>query len=71
MKKEPTKFLVPTLDVDLAWHTHQCYPVQYQNFGLRELKRVINHDDSVESETLTKSFDATAKAWKHHYNQQY
>ncbi|KAJ3231950.1 hypothetical protein HDU78_007428 [Chytriomyces hyalinus] len=71
MKKEPGKFLVPTLDVDLMWHTHQCFPLQYQEFGLAELGRVINHDDSVESDTLNKSFNVTSKAWKRHYKEQY
>ncbi|KAJ3058655.1 hypothetical protein HDU99_006706, partial [Rhizoclosmatium hyalinum] len=71
MKAEPTTFLVPTLDVDLMWHTHQCHPLQYQDYGLREMKRVINHDDSVEAEVLTKSFDQTAKNWKRYYGETY
>ncbi|KAI9334291.1 hypothetical protein BDR26DRAFT_570941 [Obelidium mucronatum] len=70
-KKEPNSFLVPTLDVDLMWHTHQCYPQRYQNYGLREMKRIINHDDSVESKVLSTSFESTSSLWKHYFNEIY
>ncbi|KAJ3386596.1 hypothetical protein HDU84_001449 [Entophlyctis sp. JEL0112] len=71
MKKEPRVFLVPTLDVDLMWHTHQCHPANYQAYGLREMKRIINHDDNVEAAILTTSFDQTAKLWKKAYKERY
>ncbi|KAJ3140111.1 hypothetical protein HK100_010369 [Physocladia obscura] len=71
MKLEPSKFLVPTLDVDLCWHTHQLHPEKYKNYGLNTTGRVINHDDAVGAKILTDSFDATAKLWKKHYGERY
>ncbi|KAJ3131283.1 hypothetical protein HK100_006555 [Physocladia obscura] len=75
IKKEPHKFLVPTLvivqDVDLCWHTHQLYPENYRLYGIREMHRIINHDDTVEAGILTSSFDETAKLWKHHFRERY
>jgi hypothetical protein len=73
MGKEPKKFLVPTLDIDLMWHTHQLYPLRYQLYGLNldRVNRIINHDDSVEKKTLNDSFAFTSKVWKRHYNERY
>ncbi|KAH7923019.1 hypothetical protein BV22DRAFT_1069475 [Leucogyrophana mollusca] len=30
MVRSPDAFLVPTLDIDLAWHTHQLMTIRYQ-----------------------------------------
>ncbi|KAJ3131282.1 hypothetical protein HK100_006554 [Physocladia obscura] len=71
MKVKPTNFLVPTLDVDLIWHTHQLFPENYKNFGLREIGRVINHDDNVAAEILSESFETTANLWKATFQEKY
>lgn len=57
------KFAVPTLDIDLAWHTHQLLCDSY-----RKLKDVIgvvpDHDDKVSQGALSDAYDKTAEAWK-------
>jgi hypothetical protein len=30
MSSSPVSFFVPTLDIDLVWHTHQLMPTKYQ-----------------------------------------
>ncbi|KAI8613387.1 hypothetical protein BC830DRAFT_480176 [Chytriomyces sp. MP71] len=71
MAKQRKAFLVPTLDIDLMWHTHQLHPLKYQTFGLLEVGYVINHDDAVEADTLNKSFAQTNLLWKNCYNEPY
>ena len=38
--------LVPTLPVDVVWHTHQMRPLRYAADCLRIVGRRVNHDDS-------------------------
>jgi len=43
---------VPTIDIDLIWHTHQCWPVQYYT-TTREIAGIfVNHDDNIKQDTL-------------------
>ncbi|KAJ3077579.1 hypothetical protein HDU99_001102, partial [Rhizoclosmatium hyalinum] len=57
--------------VDLMWHTHQCHPAQYRNYGLKEFGRIVNHDDSIESKILSTAFSDTAKLWKRNFGETY
>ncbi|CAG8636873.1 11775_t:CDS:2, partial [Ambispora leptoticha] len=42
---------VPTLDIDLAWHTHMLHPSLYRNFTNKHMGRMINHDDTLAKKT--------------------
>jgi len=42
MAASTTSFFVPTLDIDLAWHTHQLLASQYQNDCLEHVRRYID-----------------------------
>ncbi|KAG8807416.1 hypothetical protein FRC17_004468 [Serendipita sp. 399] len=64
MAHHPPAFFVPTLDLDLAWHTHQLKAQHYRDDTVRILERFPNHDDSVDALHLSKGYDITAKAWK-------
>jgi hypothetical protein len=45
--------MVPTLDVDLVWHTHQLSPVRYMIFSKATANgRFVDHNDRVEKEDL-------------------
>jgi hypothetical protein len=35
-------FLVPTLDIDLAWHTHQLSSIQYRNDCTKYIGRFVD-----------------------------
>lgn len=63
---------VPTLDVDLAWHTHQLTPSRYYFYSLHatgdadptEQPYFINHDDKVDEVKLSDGFEWTSKMYR-------
>ncbi|TID07698.1 Glycine-rich domain-containing protein 2 [Colletotrichum higginsianum] len=69
---------VPTLDVDLAWHTHQLAPRAYYKFstynsatkGSKEA-RFIDHDDKVDEDQLSSSFEWTGKLYLDKFGEVY
>jgi len=63
--------LVPTLDVDLFWHTHQLAPVAYHAWYERNIGRRINHDDTISKGTLEGAFITTKDAWDQRYHEEY
>ncbi|CAO3651116.1 unnamed protein product [Cunninghamella blakesleeana] len=63
MKENNQLIAVPTLEIDVSWHTHQLHPLEYRQFTLRYIKRVINHDDTIPQITLDKYSLDTRKAW--------
>ncbi|KAF9361152.1 hypothetical protein BGX26_005526 [Mortierella sp. AD094] len=65
--------LVPTLDIDLAWHTHMLSPEHYRRYQLAHYGRVLNHDDTVQAtSTMTKQdFIRTAELWEDLYQERY
>lgn len=60
--------IIPTLDIDLAWHTHMLNP-QYYAFTFRTLGHFLNHDDTVGAGTLEKEFARTEGYWEQVYKQ--
>lgn len=48
----PSKALVPTLVVDLAWHTHMLSAEAYRADCMRLFERYLNHEDKVEEGRL-------------------
>ncbi|KAJ6187364.1 hypothetical protein N7519_002272 [Penicillium mononematosum] len=58
MLENPHNIAVPTLDVDLAWHTHQLSPSRYYKYSTSNVpfgskRTFIDHDDKVdEGKTL-------------------
>ena len=63
--------LVPTLDIDLWWHTHQLHPCLYREWCITHLSRPINHDDTIRTVDLKKSFRKTSLRWYEVYSEQY
>jgi hypothetical protein len=54
---------VPTMDIDLCWHTHQLFPATYRNWCIQILHRVINHDDTIAPGDLNEGLRRTSLAW--------
>lgn len=63
--------LVPTLDVDLAWHTHQLYPHNYRDYCITFVGRMINHDDTFEAKVIGDGLRDTSLAWLKEYDEPY
>ncbi|CAD0110110.1 unnamed protein product [Aureobasidium uvarum] len=62
---------VPTLDVDLAWHTHQLSPSRYLQYTVAQSRTFIDHDDKVVETKLTDAFAVTSKIYQKLYNEPY
>ncbi|KAK4095977.1 hypothetical protein N658DRAFT_502090 [Parathielavia hyrcaniae] len=71
MRLNPGNMLVPTLDIDLVWHTHQCQAHMYAR-GTREMVgRFVNHDDSIAQDTLKGGSTTTSDLWRTRYGTEY
>ena len=62
---------VPTLDVDLAWHTHQLSPYNYMSYTVHATKQFIDHDDKVAETKLNDAFAWTSKTYQKLYGEPY
>jgi hypothetical protein len=67
----PNTFLVPTLDVDLVWHTHQCSAENYRAFVTERVGKFINHDDKIGRGTLDNGFTSAEEWYRLTYGEQY
>ncbi|KAF7902962.1 hypothetical protein EAF00_002864 [Botryotinia globosa] len=65
MRLHPKEVCVPTLDVDLAWHTHQLSPKQYYEYTFSKCQKFIDHDDKMEEDALSTAFEWTTIRSKH------
>lgn len=68
MHNNQREMAVPTLDVDLAWHTHQLSPSSYYNWTtvdqLNGFRTFIDHDDKVDENKLSAGFEWTSRAYR-------
>jgi hypothetical protein len=71
LMKEQNTLLVPTLDIDLAWHTHQIHASHYRTFTQKHIGRIVNHDDTLTKGVLSNGFAITARAWYKKYHEPY
>ncbi|KAG8779145.1 hypothetical protein FRC12_024619 [Ceratobasidium sp. 428] len=67
----PSRPLVPTLLVDLGWHTHMLNAEAYRDDSMRLFGRYMNHEDKVEEGKLASAFDDTCRLWKSRFNETY
>ena len=67
MAGHPRHMAVPTLDVDLAWHTHLLSPARYYNYSVGSTirpVRFIDHNDKVDELKLSDGFEWTCKIYR-------
>lgn len=67
----PDHVVVPTLDIDLAWHTHQLCPGRYYNFSIGKVGFLIDHKDRVDEDKLSEAFEWTTKTYQTMFQQIY
>lgn len=65
----PSRMAVPTLDIDLIWHTHQLSPRDYYTHSITTTAKIrpvrfIDHNDRVDEGQLSNSFEWTAKKYR-------
>ncbi|OTA68463.1 hypothetical protein K449DRAFT_461315 [Hypoxylon sp. EC38] len=71
MMLNPKQIVVPTLDVDLAWHTHQLSPAIYTQWTVSKTHQLIDHDDKIDESKLSTAFEWTSKAYQEAYGEVY
>lgn len=71
MEAHPRKMAVPTLDVDLAWHTAQLSPKKYYDFSKGTCRKFIDHDDKIDETKLSDSFEWTSKTYQETFGEVY
>ncbi|KAJ5880455.1 uncharacterized protein N7473_011508 [Penicillium subrubescens] len=71
LMKESKSILVPTLDIDLLWHTHQLSPVAYDRYCKTHVGRQINHVDTIRTTKRSTGQDDTARLWAMRYGESY
>lgn len=69
--KDRKNMAVPTLDVDLAWHTHQLNPSAYMKYTMENTGQFIDHDDKVAETKLNAAFVWTSKKYQRLYGSPY
>ena len=66
------RMLVPTLDIDLMWHTHQLWNYGYFKDCLESPCHTgIDHDDTVDENKLDDGYEFTRKLYRKLFNQEY
>lgn len=70
-KLYPKTMLVPTLDIDLVWHTHQCSPSRYDTGMLKMAGRPIDHNDKIGEGLLNPGFTRTKDLFRIRFGQEY
>ncbi|KAH6993149.1 hypothetical protein EDB82DRAFT_167901 [Fusarium venenatum] len=63
--------VVPTLDIDLVWHTHQCTAKYYGQATKVLAGKFVNHDDTIEKPQLGDGFAETRSLYRVHFGQEY
>jgi hypothetical protein len=69
--EDQANMAVPTLDVDLAWHTHQLNPPSYLQYVVKKTRQFIDHDDKVTETVLNDAFAWTSKTYEKKYGGKY
>lgn len=62
---------VPTVDVDLAWHTHQLSPRSYYDYTVAETAAFVDHNDKVDEDKLSTAFEWTCKTYQERFGEVY
>ena len=70
-KLYPKILLVPTLDVDLVWHTHQCSASHYQADVESYTNQYIGHNDKLGDSVLGDGMEKTTKLFRIRFGQEY
>jgi Glycine-rich domain-containing protein-like len=67
----PKTMFVPTLDIDLVWHTHQCTSYRYDAGTMKMAGRIIDHDDKLGKETLGDGLKRTKDLYRIRFAEEY
>jgi len=69
--KKNTGIIVPTLEIDLVWHSVLHCPDFYLQLCRHHAGKFIDHNDLMDDEFLSVHFEETKKAYSTIYNEEY
>ncbi|KAI8141554.1 hypothetical protein BJV82DRAFT_168881 [Fennellomyces sp. T-0311] len=55
--------ILPTWSVDMVWHVHMLHFSKFRELTIRDLGRMLNHDNNIVPFQLNEHYLATEKAW--------
>ncbi|KAL2683334.1 hypothetical protein Neosp_007804 [[Neocosmospora] mangrovei] len=64
VKENPESLAVPTLDIDLAWHTHLLSPFAYYRYSNQLTEKLIDHADKIDEVRICKGFKWTNEIYQ-------
>ncbi|KAH7323243.1 hypothetical protein B0I35DRAFT_427354 [Stachybotrys elegans] len=67
----PKVMLVPMLDIDLVWHTHQCSAIHYIQDVTALTGQFLGHDDKLSAEALSNGLAETTRLFQIHFAEEY
>ena len=68
---EKKLMVVPTVDIDLVWHSHLSESTKYRTFFRTHASKFLNHDDTITHKEGEDGFEKTYFAWLEKYDEQY
>ncbi|KAH9124984.1 hypothetical protein LEN26_009628 [Aphanomyces euteiches] len=71
MRSQPKMMFVPTVDIDLVWHAHQCDPQEYARYCNDLVGKLVDHDDTITGDDLQTSYADTFRAWAQEFDEPY
>lgn len=70
-KLYPQTMFVPTLDIDLAWHTHQCSAMPYYSDTQALAGHFLNHNDKLDKPILGDGMEKTTELYRARFGDDY
>ncbi|KAG0123808.1 hypothetical protein HOY82DRAFT_582082 [Tuber indicum] len=71
IKNHPGRCVVPTLNVDLVWHTLMGNPSIYWKYSLALTGKLVGHDDKIDEAKLGEAFKWTCEKYEKLYREPY
>jgi hypothetical protein len=63
--------LVPTIGIDLIWHTHMRFPEHYADDTKRVIGHILDHNDDIPATALLRHSFTTSQRWSREYGKAY
>ncbi|KAI9282738.1 hypothetical protein BY458DRAFT_130426 [Sporodiniella umbellata] len=64
IQENPLLVAVPTLEIDVVWHTHMLHHSHYVKFTRHCFGHILNHDDTIPEDALKEHLEKTNRAWE-------
>jgi len=69
--KYSNKMLVPTIEIDIIWHSHIKQYDKYVQYCENICNKIIHHNDKIDKNNLKTAFAYTCIKWSKMYNETY